>query len=63
MRYHVHGIVRAEPTGDNEVGDEVAEITVTVEAENDEEAQFAAWSIFDGGRYMDIEEIEEAEEA
>jgi len=56
MRWHVHGVVR-----DLESQEEIANVTVTVDADDDGEAQTLAWNLFDDDWYsFDTTEIEEA---
>jgi len=56
-RYHVHLTVSEKLTGD-----EIATVTVTLGAHDDQEAQAIAWQLFDNDVYdTDTQEIEEAE--
>lgn len=56
-RFHVHGIV-----SDVRSEEEVATVSITVEADDDGDAQTLAWELFDDEWYsFDVTEIEEAD--
>jgi hypothetical protein len=57
MRYHVHAIVR-----DLQSDDEIASVTVTLNADDDGDAQTKSWELFDDDLVtVDVTEIEEAD--
>lgn len=56
-RYHVHGVVR-----DLISDDEIATVTVTLNADDDGEAQTLMWELFDDDTVsVDVTEIEQAQ--
>jgi hypothetical protein len=56
-RFHVHGTIR-----DLTSQDEIATVTVTLDADDDGDAQTRAWELFDDDLVsFDTTEIEEAE--
>jgi hypothetical protein len=56
-RFHVHAIVR-----DLQSDDEIASVTVSLNADDDGEAQKLAWELFDQDTVtVDVTEIEEAD--
>lgn len=57
IHFHVHGVCR-----DRDTGEELATVTVTIDAEDDADAQTRAWELFqDDYVQFDVTEIEVAE--